>query len=99
MSLVPQVFDDLLNGRDLLGIFVWDIDIEFGLQQQHELDQGERVGSQVAPEIGTRCHPPHTRVEFLSDDSENRAFYVAYRAHHRPSLKQPWGDCINKDQL
>src|SRR5690242_11557605 len=50
MSL--YIVDDVLNGPDLLGIFVRDFHAVFFLQRHHQLHDIERVGAQV---LDKRC--------------------------------------------
>src|ERR1035438_2831490 len=47
-----DVIDRLLHGRDLLGIFVRDLDLELLFERHNQLDGIERIGAQVVDERG-----------------------------------------------
>src|SRR5215470_11614106 len=47
-----DVVDGLMNGGDLLGVLVGDLDLEFLFQSHDELDRVERIGPKIVHE---RC--------------------------------------------
>src|SRR5580658_9093550 len=42
-----DIGDDVLDGANLLSVFVGDFDIEFFLERHHQLDNIQRVGAKV----------------------------------------------------
>src|SRR4051812_40601742 len=50
LLVLRRVVDRELDGGDLLGLFVGNLDPELVLERHHELDRVERVGAQVGDE-------------------------------------------------
>src|SRR5215203_1206541 len=49
-EMLVDVVDGVLDGGDLLGVFVRDLDVEFLLDQHDQLDDVEAVGPEVVDE-------------------------------------------------
>jgi hypothetical protein len=68
LSVLLDVVDRVLHGPDLLGVFVRDVDLERLLEGEHELDQTERVGTEVVDEARLGFDVLLVDVELLPDD-------------------------------
>src|SRR5262245_61743412 len=70
--LVPgvllDVLDGVLDGADLLGVLVRDLDPELLLERHYQLDDVERVGAQVVGEARFHRHLVGIDAELLDDD-------------------------------
>ena len=64
-----DVLDRFLDARDLLGIFVGNLDAELLFERHDELDGVERVGAQVVHERRIRRHFFLVDAELLHDDA------------------------------
>ena len=51
-ATLVDVVDRLVDGGDLLGVLVRDLDLEFLFESHDQLDRVERVGSQIVDERG-----------------------------------------------
>src|SRR5215469_15033262 len=49
-ATLVDVVDGLMDGGDLLGVLVGDLDLEFLFQGHHQLDRVERIGPEVVHE-------------------------------------------------
>ena len=75
--MLLDVIDGVLNGANVLRLFVWDFDIKLFFHVHHEFNQVQRISAQV---IDKRCLGNDLRsflVELLSDDIANSVLYVA----------------------
>src|ERR1019366_5004369 len=69
LSVLLDVVDGVLDGADLLRVFVRDVDLESLFERQHELHQAERVGTQVVDEARLGLDVLLVDVELLLDDA------------------------------
>ena len=66
--MLLDVADGILNGPDLLRVFVRDVDLERFLEGEHELDETERVRTQIVDERGLFLDVLFVDVQLLFDD-------------------------------
>jgi hypothetical protein len=69
LSVLLDVVDRVLNGADLLGVLVRDVDLEGLLEGQDQLDQAERVGAEVVDEARLGFDVLLVDVQLLLDDA------------------------------
>src|SRR6188472_346939 len=68
LRVALDVLDGFLHARDLLGVFVRDLDAEFLFEGHYELDGVERVGAEVIDERRIRRHFFFIDAQLLDDD-------------------------------
>src|SRR3954470_16005335 len=68
LVLVDEV-DRVLDGLDVLGFLVGDLDLELLFHRHHQLDDVERIGAQVLDEGGLRLDLVLADPELLRDDA------------------------------
>src|SRR5918996_2148900 len=71
-----DVVDGLLDGGDLLGLFVRDLGVELLFERHHELDGVERVGAQVVDEGRFVLDLGLVHAELLGNDFSDPLFDV-----------------------
>src|SRR3954447_23517492 len=52
IDLCLNVVDGVLDGRDLFGVLVGNIEVETFLERHHQLDNIKRVGAEIIDETG-----------------------------------------------
>src|SRR5262249_34014165 len=62
------VINRVLDGLDLLGVLVRDLDLERFFEREHELDDRQRIGLEVLGERGRALHLLGRDLELLRDD-------------------------------
>ena len=75
LGVVVDVVDGLLDGRDLLGLFVRDVAFEFFFERHHEFHRVERAGTQVVDEGRFRLDVGLIHTELFRDDPLDTLFY------------------------
>ncbi len=68
LFVLLDVIDGILDGLDLLGILVGNLEVERLFELHHQLDHVERVGAQVFLEAGARGHFGLVHLQLLDDD-------------------------------
>src|SRR5579863_148745 len=63
-----DVVDGVLHGDDLFGVLVGNIEVERFLERHHQLDDIERVGSEVIDETGSGVDLGLIHTQLLDDD-------------------------------
>lgn len=51
-----EVADGVLDGLDLVGLGLWDLEAELVLEGQHELDSIEGIEAEIVDEVGFLLH-------------------------------------------
>src|ERR1041384_8833943 len=78
IAALGDVIDRLLNGRDLLGVLVRDLGLEFLLRRHHQLDRVERVRAEVVDEGSVVGDFFLFHAQLLGDDGFNLLFNTAH---------------------
>jgi hypothetical protein len=73
------VVDGVLDGLDVLGLLVGNLDLELLLHGHHQLDDVERVGAEVLDEAGGGLDLVLGDAELLGDDALDLLLHVARR--------------------
>src|SRR3989338_5721747 len=68
LEFLVDVFNGLLNGQDLLGVLVRNLDPELLFEGHDQLDGVERVRAEVLDEIGFRRHVFFVESQLLGDN-------------------------------
>src|SRR4029079_9324285 len=76
LDVVHRVLDRL----DLLGVFLGDLDLELGLEREHELDDRQGVRLQIVDERRLRAQLLFRDLELTADDFLD-LFFDLYRRH------------------
>src|SRR5918995_1039840 len=83
---LPTVLVNILHrigdGADILGILVLDLEIELLLHRHDDFDQIERIGVEIADELGVHRYFIFVDAEPIGDDSANA---LKRRSHPRSS--------------
>src|SRR5690606_32204969 len=88
-GVLLDVGDRLRDAPDLLGILVGDLDAELLLESHHELDDVERIGSEIVGEAGIGRDFVGLHAQLLDDDALDLLGYGRHVMHS--SLKgDPW---------
>src|ERR1700691_1031850 len=78
-ATLVDVINRLVDGRDLLGILIRDLDLELLFQSHHQLDRIQRVRSQIINERGIVGDLLLLDAQLLGNDCLDLLFN---RAHH-----------------
>src|SRR5688572_31522907 len=72
---LPAVLVDILHrigdSADILGIFVLDLEVELLLHRHDDFDQIERIGDEIADELGVHRYFVFVDAEPVGDDHAN----------------------------
>jgi hypothetical protein len=91
-----DITHNVLDGADLLGVLVGDLDIEFFFQRHHQLDDVERVSAQIFDERRFRLDLVDGNAELLGivlaippGDSSNsrRSIFEVSQSQASPGVK------------
>src|SRR5688500_9954765 len=83
LAAIRDVGDRLAHGRDLLGIFVGDFDLELFFESHDQLDRIERIGAEVIDERSVIHNLLSLDAQLFGD---NRLDLLFNRAHFRFAL-------------
>src|SRR4051812_43882149 len=77
-AALGDVIDRLLNGRDLLCVFIRNFGFEFLFKRHHELNGVERVGAEIVDEGSVTGDFFLFHPQLLGDDGFNLLFNTAH---------------------
>ena len=77
-AALGDVIDRLLNGRDLLGVFVGNLGFELFLQCHHQLDGVERIGTEIVDEGSVIGDFFFLHAQLFGDDGFDLLFNTAH---------------------
>src|SRR5262249_30453221 len=80
-NVLFDVVHRVLNGSDLLGILVGNVDLESFLERQDELHEAQRIRAEVVDERRLRLDIGFVHVELLLDDPLHLGRDVATFSH------------------
>src|SRR5258708_7763413 len=90
-----DIGDDVLDGADFLGVLVGDFDVELLLQRHHQLDDVERVRTEIFDKRGLRGHLVGGHAQLLAYLLANFSFDVlSHRALVPPARRRKAADQI-----
>src|SRR5690349_8676748 len=78
IAALGDVIDRLLNGGDLLSVFIRNFGFEFLFQRHDELDRVERVGAEIVDEGSVTGDFFLFHPQLLGDDGFNLLFDTAH---------------------
>src|SRR5215204_3060015 len=81
-AMLVDILHRIRDGADVLGILVLDLEVEFLLHRHDDFDQIERIGVQIADELGVHCHFVFVDAEPVGDNYANA---LKRRSHPRSS--------------
>ena len=75
LLVLLDVIDRVLDGLDLLRVFVGNLEVEGLFKLHHQLDHVQRIGAQVFLEAGAGGHLGLVHLQLLDDDLLNFLFH------------------------
>ena len=65
--MVFDIFDDVADGLDVLDLLVGDLAVELLLEGHDQVDDVQRVGAQVALDVGLHCDDVFLDVQLVHE--------------------------------
>src|SRR6202167_2383895 len=91
-----DIGDDVLNGANLLGVFVRNFDVELLFERHHQLDDIERVGAEILDERGVRSYFVRGHAQLLAYLLANLGFDVLSHRALVPPGSEP---CLGRQSI